>query len=316
MYIVSERSYFAYRWAIPGFTFILIIISLNHHVLIQSIVLQDGVPAFPQIFFGLLALLSGSGIGFLISQIWHFLHESFDLYYGAPRKPYQTTIELYELERGFKKKNDKKRISSFFVYLLNSSSNQKQLTDLLSRRGDLYHLFGSEITSLFSGLLLGWIIRFISHCWLEKPFIFIDQKWWNTTEWNILFITTIITIFFIVLLWVQLHSINKEYNIYADLYIQNNYNKDEKKKLHNIFSREYFYWSLDEINIPKKYEEILNKIDIDSVYKLAKYNLTKNNRKMISNQISKDMLKKWMCKANKFLEKSNIECSRTRTLTV
>lgn len=297
---MSERSYFSFKWAIPGFTFILVIISLNHQVIIQSIGLETGVPVFAQLFFGLLAILSGSGIGFLISQIWHWVYESQCYYYGAPRKPYQTTIELYKLEKGFEKKTDKKRVSSFFVYLLSTYSGQKHTRDLLVRRGDLYHLFGSEILSLF--VALGWSIRIISHYRLGKTFIFCGQNWWSTTEWNILFFTTLFTIIFIILLIKQFRTVSKEYNVYADIYVKKIVIENKNMKLDNIFSREYFSWPLYEIDIPIKYEEILNKIGIDSVYKLAKCDLH-YQKKITSEKFSEEELEKWMDIANKFLNK-------------
>ena len=314
---MAERSYFSHRWAIPGYTIILLIITINYGVLVQSLEQEPAVPKFSEIFFGFLALLSGSGIGFLVSQIWHWWCEYQCLYYGAPRKPYKTLIELYELEKGEETREDKRRISAVWVYLLNYGTEQKKFPDPLTRRWDLYNLFGSERTSLLMGLTVGWAVRIISHLLLNKHFTFQGPlvNWLTTTEFWLLSISTALCPFFFILLGKQRNYVEKKFDLIAEPYIKNIHKKIKRDELLKIFRRKYFNWPLSKIQIPTEYEKVLNEVGIVSVHQLSKYNIKKDPKKIllkISQNISKKELIEWIQKAREFLEKYE-KCSHACT---
>jgi hypothetical protein len=68
---MADRDYFDLRYAIPGFTFLLIVFLINYK-LIENIT-SPSLISIGDIFLGFLTLLSGSAIGFLITQIYFFL---------------------------------------------------------------------------------------------------------------------------------------------------------------------------------------------------------------------------------------------------
>jgi hypothetical protein len=68
---MSEREYFSLRYAVPGFTFILIILGLNYSPLL-SILRASGTTEVFGVFLSLLSLFAGSAIGFLVAQISYF----------------------------------------------------------------------------------------------------------------------------------------------------------------------------------------------------------------------------------------------------
>ena len=66
---MSERSFFDWRTALPGYTFILIILGLNYSPLFE-IFKSQGIQSTFGAILAFLTLVSGSAIGFLVSQVW------------------------------------------------------------------------------------------------------------------------------------------------------------------------------------------------------------------------------------------------------
>ena len=103
---MSERSFFDLRYAVPGFTFLLFLV-LILRVEFLSFLRLFTTPDTSLVGFslGLLTLMSGSVIGFLISQIWYayynccykkkYLKESFKILDGLGVKEDLTTVIDY-----------------------------------------------------------------------------------------------------------------------------------------------------------------------------------------------------------------------------
>ena len=64
---MSERTFFTLRYALPGYIFLLSVILVNWESLFSVRALS---PVFGALF-AFLYLLSGSAIGFLVSQLWY-----------------------------------------------------------------------------------------------------------------------------------------------------------------------------------------------------------------------------------------------------
>ena len=68
---MSTRDYFSLRYGVTGFTFILIIISLNYYPIIQVLKSNDAVGDFGLVL-SFLSLFASSAIGFFVAQFFFF----------------------------------------------------------------------------------------------------------------------------------------------------------------------------------------------------------------------------------------------------
>lgn len=165
---MSERQYFALRYAIPGYAFILVIIAINYVPLLK-ILGKEGVSDVFGAFLGFLTLFSGSAIGFLISQGWWWWWQR---HYGILGvKAYEESIKefcrKYELDKPECDKNAKREFVSAVDYVshitavdyVNHSKVHKKLLTLAERRWDMYHLLSSTFHALWIGLVAGIISR-------------------------------------------------------------------------------------------------------------------------------------------------------------
>lgn len=95
---MSERTYFSFRYAIPGYTFLAIILLINIEYFIEHMKqLSDSITLFG-IILGFFTLLSGSAIGFIISQIWYVFNNYIlkDDKIIRKREPYMILNEIAE----------------------------------------------------------------------------------------------------------------------------------------------------------------------------------------------------------------------------
>ncbi|MHC3129433.1 MAG: hypothetical protein IBV52_05080 [Candidatus Bathyarchaeota archaeon] len=162
---MSERAYFGLRYAVPGYTFILILIITNAVPLIQ-ILDRTGKP---EIFAALLAftsLLTGSALGFLVSQFywWRFNKNGGILGINEIKGVGDAIGHGYVPP---KEEKEKKKVTAaildFVIYL-----QEKPLLNYVWRRWDIYHLLVATYYTLWMGLLSGIITRII----LFEMFIF------------------------------------------------------------------------------------------------------------------------------------------------
>jgi|GEM_PF-6535676 len=155
---MPERHFFALRNTIPGFTFILLIIGINHRPLYRILIMHPGIEF--GVFLGFLTLLSGGAIGFLISQVWWF---RFQLGVGILRLEEfkgseKAMLEVYKLKKPQCDKAAQRRYLTVMDYVVHACVDKKVL-ELAERRWDIYHVLASTICSFFMGGIVGLVGR-------------------------------------------------------------------------------------------------------------------------------------------------------------
>lgn len=163
---MSERAYFSLRYALPGFTFILIVFMIIlpnlQTVFSQSETLPEA--SLVSAFLAFFTLLEGSAIGFLISQPWHLFYD-FVLRRQAllSVRSFLQGKEHYELTNSLARLHEQTVFLDYVVHLAD-----KKLLAYLQRRWDLLHTLGSTLVALLLGSLVGVLIRIL---WTVKdPF--------------------------------------------------------------------------------------------------------------------------------------------------
>jgi len=157
---MSERTYFSLKYAIPGYTFILLVIGINYAPLIK-IIGSISTEVFAA-FVGFLSLLGGSAIGFLVSQFWWYYFQSNGGIFGVEKykKPLKFFCEKYKIiyPKKFKEQN---KVTSIFDYVgfSEARSEDDPMLRLATSRWDMYHLLRAALWALGLGLLAGILLR-------------------------------------------------------------------------------------------------------------------------------------------------------------
>lgn len=151
---MSSRNYFTRRDAIPGFTFLIIILVMNYTPLLNVI---HYLPIQPLVgaVLGFLTIMSGSAIGFHVSQLWWSWYQWRNAHYD--RRPYQTLIKEYDLTRCKDKESIKAVIAvyGYFFHKVLGCKEKSELVKYCQRRFDLFHTFSATIFSIILGLFFG-----------------------------------------------------------------------------------------------------------------------------------------------------------------
>jgi len=217
---MAERSYFSLRYAIPGYTFLLLFIVINYRVILP----------FPK-FFDFLIALSGSAIGFPITQTWFLWRRLRNTFYNTIRNAIATFSNRYNIIAN-PTEEQKKVIVVAYSYVIDVvGERHRNLREYLDRRFDLFNTFGATIVSILWGLSLGWIIRLIAAFFLEKPFHFqelikksdLNCGLLNYTEFWVLVLTTIFGIAAILLLCGSKKHVMEQYDLMARALIEIGY---------------------------------------------------------------------------------------------
>lgn len=79
---MPEREYFSFRYAIPGYTFLLLVVLINYIPLL-TILRATGAGQVFGAFLAFLSLFTGSAIGFLVSQFWWLYFSHGDRIFGV-----------------------------------------------------------------------------------------------------------------------------------------------------------------------------------------------------------------------------------------
>ena len=158
---MSERQYFSLRYAIPGYTFILLVIVINYVPLLEILTTHGFESAFG-VFLAFLSLLSGSAIGFLVSQFWWWFQRKVGIF-GV--KQFEKTLRAFAKKYKLKKppliqwnEDEKRQLLAAFDYVSHSETREKILT-LAQRRWDMYHLLASTFHTLWIGSAAGILCR-------------------------------------------------------------------------------------------------------------------------------------------------------------
>ncbi len=171
MIVISERGYFSLRYAIPGYTLILLVIGINLNPLLHIKPIVGNIPAFG-VF--LTFLLSGSAIGFLVTQVywWRFQRKVGILGVDKLKKPMisalATTFNLDEKKLLAICCEDEKRKLLAVLDYISHSDKRKSLHTLVERRWDMYHLLASTEHTIYIGTIFGGITRVIDGHLLSK----------------------------------------------------------------------------------------------------------------------------------------------------
>ena len=143
---MSERTFFTLRYALPGYTFILVTVLINFSRL-QSLVKTEVFVAF----LAFLYLLSGSAIGFLISQSWYIFYNDV-----VPIRFKLRNVQTFLACRFGIRREGWIQFTVFLDYTLLLS--EKQMVEYIRRRWDLMHTLGSTLFATLIGSLAGLLI--------------------------------------------------------------------------------------------------------------------------------------------------------------
>ena len=150
---MSERTYFSYRYALPGFTFLIMVIFINLEYFILEFKSIPELNEFFGIILGILTLLSGFALGFLISQIWH-------VFYNRVLKTPGIILSKrsYGLLSTIVPFDDIPDLMSKMSYSLEMSSTKRTI-DYINRMTDIINTLASTSTAIISGWIIGYILH-------------------------------------------------------------------------------------------------------------------------------------------------------------
>lgn len=166
---MPEREYFSYRHAIPGYTFILLLVAINLFPLFELLG-KAGVSEVFGAFLAFLSLFTGSALGFLLSQIYWWLFKKKGGFFGIDgTKPILNlltkTCKDYNLKIREAKKNELLEAISDYI---ETQVDQEKTFEYSARRWDMYHVLGSTLWSLGLGFAVGLGFRVYFHVFLFK----------------------------------------------------------------------------------------------------------------------------------------------------
>jgi hypothetical protein len=158
---MADRDYFDLRYAIPGFTFLLFVILINYSPIIALLSGSDNpYITLATAFLTFVTLLSGSAIGFIISQIWFLGHNK--------QGGIMHLKDLAKLKTRFNEKFkpkfealtevEKNRYYDLMVtYILHHQNSERQ--KFIQRRADIYQTLSCTALALFLSVCVGAPLR-------------------------------------------------------------------------------------------------------------------------------------------------------------
>jgi hypothetical protein len=206
---MPERSFFDLRYAIPGYTFILLFVGINYVCFFSRTGLD--------IFLAVLAVFGGSAFGFIISQFWWVLYEYLmGAEFHSEKRSINAVINKFELTRP-RCLQDKRKVIVILDYVTRHTKRQdrkdvvqqERFFQYMARRWDMYHLMSSELIALGVGFLFGILFR---GC------LYVRTHLWKHGEcYIVLTIFILVVIFFFMFLkgreWVRFQHDNAEATI-------------------------------------------------------------------------------------------------------
>jgi hypothetical protein len=167
---MSLRGYFSLRYTVPGYAFILIVVAINY-VPIMELLRGIGVSDAYAIFLGFLSLVTGSALGFLLTQYywWRFREKGGLFSIDEFAKVEQFLVNDFQYIPP-NDRNERRRTSAaildFLIYI-----GDKPLIEYLWRRWDMYNLLSSTAHVLRLGLFVGAAYRiFFEYYFFRKAF--------------------------------------------------------------------------------------------------------------------------------------------------
>jgi hypothetical protein len=157
----DSRSWFSYRYAVPGFVFVIVFLIENaepliHHV--GPVSMNTGV----ELGIALLTFLASPSLGFLIAQAWYCIFE-------IVRK--RSWDHEWRAELLSRKLHDDKSFVTEADYLFYHDNTflTPVLRHHLTRRWDLFHTLACTILSFGLAYLFGTVFRFFVFGWRLNP---------------------------------------------------------------------------------------------------------------------------------------------------
>jgi len=165
---MSDREYFSLRYAVPGFSLILIVAGLNY-LPIVAILKGSGVNDIFAVVLSFLSLFAGSAIGFLVSQVWFLWFNFWKLDSTRVNKHLEEVMNktigwILEKKSGKlsilrKKKRERASVMSATIdYLLLTEKDDRNWR-FCQRKWDLYHIMSCTLVSLIFGVTIGSALR-------------------------------------------------------------------------------------------------------------------------------------------------------------
>lgn len=197
--INSERAYFSFRYTLPGYTFLTMILLINIELLISQMKKFPEVIPFFGIIIAFISLLSGSAIGFIISQLWYLIYnypmKSREIL--RARRHYQRLMPLIRFT------DDDTDLISIMAYILTYKVDNR-ITSYINRLNDMINSLASTFSAMFLGLCFGYIYRFGT----LRTF----------RDYDLIIIG--FSIFFMLILYANLRVVWKEHDYMADLILR------------------------------------------------------------------------------------------------
>lgn len=155
---MSERGYFQLRWAVPGFSFILVVIGFNYIPLLEIIRLSQNSELLG-VVLGLLSLFTASAIGFLATQsYWWRYNRKCEFLSVFKREKLETILAEYGFNSQEKDEERKKVIFAILDFTVYLGAGDK-LLGYIWRRWDIFHLQRTTRVALLTGVAAGVIMR-------------------------------------------------------------------------------------------------------------------------------------------------------------
>jgi len=220
---MSARSFFDLRYAVPGYTFILILLLINVLILQSQLQCLTKISDVIGILLGFLTLLSGQPIGFLVSQIWYSLFDRLGWRSKVMKEPFEILVKNNHVLKEFRQ--------VIFDYLMNSEKNQN-LRYYLDRRWDLGNLLGSTAIAVLLSGFFGYLVRLCFFLSEVQPIT------WTVYDLGIIIILVILFLS----LWYNTRRVLREDKDMSVLIIRSKIRllKKRGRTLRDMFPKEYF----------------------------------------------------------------------------
>ena len=161
---MPERHYFSLRYAIPGYTLILLVVATNYVPLFRALETAS-VGTFFGAFLAFLSLLTGSALGFLVAQIWwcYFKSKKKNIFgIKELRSTLNVFVEAYHLPKETRK--CRLQIGAVLDYVFNLYKPTE--LRIAERKWDMYHLLSTAMLTLIIKWSLGIFFRLYSEAFL------------------------------------------------------------------------------------------------------------------------------------------------------
>lgn len=147
---ITERGWFSYRYAVPGFIFIIFVFLFNLDTIIY-ILIKNPIKLDLAAIVAVLAFLSGPAVGFVVTQIWYLI-------FG--KKIGRRSVRICFYRKNVREMLEKRgvRRDRFVVdadyWALEEVS--PQVFNYLTRRWDLFHVLVSTALTTFVSCMVGY----------------------------------------------------------------------------------------------------------------------------------------------------------------